>query len=122
MTNENLPASQTDDIHLDPELAQLFEQAHEPVLGDDFSQQVIKNARNKRHHNWFIAALIMALLFVISEPLQNLGIAVSELLLVELVNMENQFAALVLAPLNSIAGVVSVVVLGMRLFYRQFFT
>ena len=124
MTDQQLDpqANQIDELQLDPDLARIFAQADQPMLSDDFSHQVIKNSRNKRNNNWLIAALLMGLLLIISDPLQNLGLALSEVLLVKLINMENQIAALVLAPLNSVAGVMSGLVLGLRLFYRQFFT
>jgi hypothetical protein len=61
------------------------------------------------------------LLALLVPPLQDFGLAVTEILLISLVSFEGGLLAELLAPVNTVGTVVSFALFGMRAFYRQLF-
>ena len=106
-------------------LESLFDHANENLAPDDFADRVmlrIDRARRRSLAGWAmvgLAAVVCA--WMLSGPLLqavDLGLRV---LPESLFDVENQIIAMVLAPLNSVAGMVGLGVLGAWTMYRKFF-
>ena len=98
--------------------------AAEPELqGDLFTSRVAKNInrRRKRVIAGQLAAvlLLVALEILLKSPLQeSLGMA-AELLGTSLIPLENEWLAFALAPINSLAGLLGMLLTGIQRLYRK---
>ncbi len=109
----------------DPLLESLFAEAvYEPV-DDNFNAEVMANVE-KRRRNVFIGRIaIVALLILIelllSAPMQHSVGIVTEALSTSLLEVNNEWLAAAVAPLNSVAGIVGMLLLGLHTLYRRRF-
>jgi len=107
----------------DPLLESLFaETAYEPV-DDDFNAEVMANV-DKRRRNVFIGRVaIVALLVVfelmLSSPMQHSVSIMTEAMSTSLFEVNNEWLATAIAPLNSVAGLVGMLLLGLHTLYRR---
>lgn len=107
----------------DPWLETLFVQAERNLEDDNYIEQVMVRVE-KRRRNVLIGRLALVALLVVFElllsaPLANTVGVISQALSATLLELENEWAALVLAPLNSIAGLIGMLLLGMQFLYRK---
>ena len=107
----------------DPWLESLFAQAEQSLEGDDYIKQVMARVE-KRRRNVLIGRLVLVALLVVFElllsaPLQNTIGVVTQALGETLLELENQWIALVFAPLNSIAGLIGIILVGMQFLFRK---
>ena len=107
----------------DPLLEALFAKAARERVNGDFSAKVMANV-DKRRRNVIIGriaivALILAFEFVLSSPMQNSVGAMTAALGNSLVDIQTQWLAATVAPLNSVAGLIGMLLLGMHFIYRK---
>ena len=107
----------------DPVLESLFVQAEQDLVDDGYTAQVMTRVA-KRHRNVTIGRLVIVLVivifeFLLSAPLQDSVGVLTEALSTTLVELENEWVALALAPLNSIAGLIGMTFLGVLVLYRR---
>ncbi len=107
----------------DPVLESLFVQAEQDLVDDGYTAQVMAKVA-KRHRNVTIGRLVIVLVivifeFLLSAPLQDSVGVLTEALSTTLVELENEWMALALAPLNSIAGLIGMTFLGVHILYRR---
>jgi hypothetical protein len=107
----------------DPLLESLFAQAKFELNENDFGERVMASVE-KRRRNVLIGrigliALLVAFDFLLSAPLQNSVGAVAEALSTSLLDISNEWLAVIVAPLNSIAGVIGMLLLGLHTLYRR---
>ena len=107
----------------DPQLESLFEAAEEHLVDDGFSSAVQKRMRQRRGRLLLarLAAIagLVALEVVLESPIQqSLGI-VAEVLNTPLIPVEGEWLAFIAAPINSVAGLLAVLLLGLNYLYRK---
>ena len=106
----------------DPNLQAWFAETTEPLHDTVFTQSVMQDV--DRIRRWKIArrAVLALTLALISVPAQDIGVIVAEAFVAQLVNVPNQAVAVLLAPINSVGGVLSMVLLLIRAMHRRLFT
>jgi hypothetical protein len=109
----------------DPALQSLFAIARQDLAGDAFANQLMSHIDRLRRRvliAWVCAGLLSAAFAVfLTEPvLQAVNLA-TQFLPESLLELDNRVVAQFLAPLNSIAGLVALGVLGLRMAYKKIF-
>lgn len=107
----------------DPLLESLFAQTNVELNDDDFSEQVMTMVERRRRNVMIgrvgFLALLLAFEFLLSAPLQNSVGTVTQALSVSLLDVGNEWLAVIVAPLNSIAGLMGMLLLGLHTLYRR---
>ncbi len=107
----------------DPMLEAAFAEAEGDLLDDQFTAAVM--ARIQRRQRRVIAgriAIVVAVIafeLLLSAPLQTTVAALTQALGTALVEMENEWLAIALGPLNSVAGLIGLGLLGLQFLYRR---
>ena len=107
----------------DPQLEALFIQAEEKLVDDDYVDAVMDRLKRRRR-NWMIgrfAAVLMlvALELLLSAPFQNSAAAIADALSTSLIDVEGQWLAFALAPFNSVAGLLGMLLIWLHFLYRR---
>ena len=107
----------------DPLLESLFAQAECEPANDNFQAAVMANIAKRRRKVFIgrvaIVALLITLELVMSSPIQNIVGTVTEALSTSLFEIRNEWVAVAVAPLNSMAGLFGMLLLCMHHFYRK---
>jgi len=107
----------------DPLLESLFARAERELVEDKFTAQVMAQVATRRRNVLIgriaIVVLLVALELLLSSPLQNSAGVITQVLSTSLVELEGGAVAMVLAPINSVAGVIGMLLLGMQFLYRR---
>ena len=107
----------------DPILEALFEEARPTYEDDGYVERVMSKVDARRRNvmvgRLSIVALIFLLEFLPSSPLQNSVGRITQMLGNELVNLDGGWMEMLLAPVNSIAGVVGMFLLALHVLYRR---
>lgn len=107
----------------DPLLDSLFARAERELVEDRFTANVMARVATRRRNvligRLAIVALLIALEVLLSDPLQNYTGVITQVLSMSLVKLESGMVALVLAPINSIAGLIGMLLLGLQFLYRR---
>lgn len=109
----------TDNAGTAANVADWFGDTHAALDEARFTDSVMAEARRLRRRKIALRVLLAVLLALISIPAQDLGMAIAQVAMVQLVEINNQIAAEVLAPINSLGGVLSAVLLFLRTVYRR---
>ena len=105
----------------DPELEQLFATPTPVPDAEPFQRSVMAAADRSKSYRILRRALLALVLSLLAIPGQDLALAVSQLMIVRLVEIESALAAEVLAPVNSVGGMLSVFLFGLRAAHRRLF-
>lgn len=106
----------------DPQLQALFSQAQQDLSSEPFTAAaLIKIEQHQQRAKWRRLAIGLAV-FVIAIPLQDMGLALSQVLMVSLIDLPNNLATTLLAPVNSLGGVLTAVLMGLRLTQKRLFS
>lgn len=107
----------------DPMLQGLFDIARRDPAGEQFVARIMSDINRRRRWTMFARLFIGVVLLVgawlVAVPVQDAVNLMIQILPESLIELEHQRAARVLAPLNSIAGLVAVGVLGLGLALRK---
>ena len=107
----------------DPLLESWFAEASVEPAEDDFSQKVMtlveKRRRNVLLGRVGLIAVLILFEFVLSAPLQNSVGVVAEALSTSLLDVRNEWLAVIVEPLNSVAGLIGMLLLGFHAIYRK---
>lgn len=108
----------------DPKLEALFTDAAAESPNGDFTDKVMAGVASRRRNvtigRFTIVALIVLLEVLLSAPVQSAVGAFVEVLGTPLVELNQSMLAMMLSPLNSIAGVIGGVLLLVHFLYRKF--
>ena len=109
----------------DPMLQSLFDAAEQNLSDQEFTNAVFeraeKSSRNVQIFRMAILAFIILLEVLLESPLRNsLGVMV-EVLDMDLFELGDGWLGFLVAPLNSLAGIVAVTLLGVNLMFRRLF-
>jgi hypothetical protein len=107
----------------DPLLERLFAESRSEPADNAFCERVMASVE-KRRRNVFagrmaIVALLLLSELLLSAPLQNSFGIITEALGGALVPVTNEWLAMAVEPVNSIAGVIGVILLGLLAVYRR---
>ncbi len=107
----------------DPMLDALFEQTRRELVDDSFTDQVMARIEKRRRNVLlgrlsFVAALVV-LELLLSSPLQNSVGMLTETLSTSLISLDNEWLSFAVAPLNSVAGLIGMLILGMQFLFRR---
>jgi hypothetical protein len=109
----------------DPVLEALFSDAGRNLADDGFSDAVLTRIEARRRRiiagRLTIAALIVAFELWLDAPLQHSLGALADALNTPLFEIGHQWFGVLLAPLNSLAGIVGLLLLGIHFLYRRLF-
>jgi len=104
-------------------LESLFAQAERELVEDEFTARVMAQVATRRRNVLIgriaIVVLLVALELLLSSPLQNSAGVITQVLSTSLVELESESVAMVVAPINSIAGLIGMLLLGMQFLYRR---
>ena len=108
----------------DPVLETLFAESKLEINENGFSDQVMDGVE-KRRRNAFLGriallALLVAFELLLSEPVQHSVGAMTEMLSSSLFDIKSDWLAIILSPLNSVAGLIGVLLVGLLSLYRKF--
>lgn len=107
----------------DPFLESLFAQAttelDEKMFTEQLRARIEKRRRNVLAGRVTLVALIVMFEFVFSAPLQNSVGALTDALSTSLLTIGNEWLAAVVAPLNSVAGILGMLLLGLHTIYMK---
>ena len=107
----------------DPKIESLFEKAESSFADDAFTDAVNDSLKRRRRRillgRLAILAALVILEVVLESPLRIYLGVVAEVLGTPLLTMQDSWLAFVLAPINSIAGLVGILLLGLNMLYRR---
>ncbi|MDH3374868.1 MAG: hypothetical protein OEM85_16005 [Gammaproteobacteria bacterium] len=110
----------------DPLLESLFAAARQDLAGDEFADDVmlrIDKLRRRAIIGWiFVGLVAAAIALVLSGPIVHAVNLATQILPESLVELDDRRLVQVFAPLNSVAGVVGLGLLGLRMAYRKIFS
>lgn len=110
---------------LDPGLQRLFDNASEEFEGDTFTARVMAGIDNRRRVHvlaWTVLGLVfVACAWLLSSPVMGAVDVATRLLPTTLVDIDSEWVSLLFAPINSVAAVLALGVLGVRAAYRKIF-
>ena len=107
----------------DPLLESLFDDANAGLDDEAFTSAVVDRVASRRSRVLFgrlaVLALLVAMEVVLESPLQaSLGVA-AEVLGRSLFEVDSEWLAFVVAPINSIAGLFGMTLLALNALYRR---
>jgi len=109
----------------DPMLRSLFEIAKQDLSGDEFSADVmaqIDKLRRRTIIGWACVILLLApAVWLLAAPLQEAVQLLTQVLPRSLIELDDSLLAQVLSPVNSVAGLVALGLLGLRFAYKKIF-
>ena len=109
----------------DPRLQALFAEAREAFDREAFTHRVMAQVDAGRRRSMAISAIaagfVLVVLVFLAAPLLTALQLMTDLLPASVVEIENDWAKKLLAPVNSMAALIAVLALGMRKFYRRIF-
>ena len=107
----------------DPLLESLVAKAQRELVEDQFTEKVMTGVASRRRNILIgriaIVVLLVAFEILLSTPLQNSIGTITQILSTTLVNMDSGWLAMVVAPINSIAGLIGILLVGMQILYRR---
>ena len=116
----------TDVSDQDPKLQALFAQPldslAEAPANDAFTEEVMQQTDRLKRKRIILRICLALALALLSPPLQDFALATAQTLVLSLVDLENRLLAQLLAPLNTVGGLLSVVLLVLRAAHKRLFT
>lgn len=112
MTNDN-----------DPKLEALFAQAQQAFDRDAFTQSVIERIDRERRRTMMVwsvfGILAVAVLALLAKPVFAAFALATQLLPVSLVDIETEWLRQLVSPINSVAAIIALCILGVCRFFRR---
>ena len=107
----------------DPLLESLFLQAEQELIDEDFTTNVMAGI-DRRRRGFLMGRLSIVVLLIVFElvmntPLQDSVGMLTSTMSRSLIPLENEWLTYALGPLNSIAGVLGVTLLGIQFLFRK---
>ncbi len=105
----------------DPQLQAWFAEVAEVPAGDDFTARVMGQTRRLRRRRIVRRVSLGLGLALLAVPLQDVAVALTHVLVITLVDLDNALLATLLAPVNTVGSVLSAVLLLLRAGHRRLF-
>lgn len=107
----------------DPILESLFVQADRELIDEKFTARVMAGIDRRRRTMLIgrlsVIGLLIVLELLLNAPIQNSVGTVAGVLGSGLFQLDNEWAAYALGPLNSIAGLIGLTLLGLNFLFRK---
>ena len=107
----------------DPLLEAAFAQAWQPLADDGFPGEIMNRIRRRRRRviggRIAIAAVVIGFEYALAFPLQNSVGLLTQALATPLLDLGDHWLVDMLSPLNSIAGLIGIGLIGLQLLYRK---
>jgi hypothetical protein len=107
----------------DPLLDSLFAEVAGEQADDKFTAKVMLGIEKRRRNVIIgrvgIVGLLFAFEFLLSAPLQTSVGVLADVLSMSIWSIQSEWLAAAVAPLNSIAGIIGMLLLGMHTLYRR---
>lgn len=109
----------------DPQLASLFQSAEEDFPDEAFTSRVMSAVEIRRRRSiitWVICGLLLAsCAWFLVLVLQEAVFLLTQILPETIIDMDNRWAAQLLAPVNSVSGLLGLAALGLWAAFRKLF-
>ena len=109
----------------DPRLESLFAEAQQELVDENFTAGVLAKLETRGRRVLFgriaIVALVIAFELLLDSPLQNSVGTITQMLGTALFEINHEWIAFAVAPVNSIAGLLGMTLLGLHAAYRRIF-
>ena len=106
----------------EPDLQATFAEAGPDPVTNGFTDQVMERTDSMKHRTLVRRLIIGSVLAVLAVPLQDFALATAQTLAVQLVQIDGQLIGLLLAPINTVGGLLSMVLLGIRAMHPRLFS
>ena len=107
----------------DPLLESLFAQAERDFAGEEFTAGIMTRIQKRRRNvlvgRLGVIALLVALELLLNAPLQNSVGSLTQTMGAGLFQFDNEWLEYALGPLNSVAGLLGITLLGLNLLFRK---
>ncbi|MEM9173296.1 MAG: DUF5056 domain-containing protein [Pseudomonadota bacterium] len=107
----------------DQQLLALFAAADRSIADNGFSQRVVQAIRRRSDRaiaiRVAVAVAVVVLELMLESPLQTSLGWVTDVLSMPLLSVQSEWMAYLSAPINSVAGVLGILLLGLGLIYRR---
>ena len=107
----------------DPVLETLFAESKLEINENGFSDQVMDGVEKRRRNVLLGRIALLALLvtfeLLLSQPVTHSVGAMTEMLGISLFDIKTDWLANILSPLNSVAGLIGVLLVGLHSLYRK---
>jgi hypothetical protein len=107
----------------DPVIESLFTQAERQLEDSDFADRIMARVNRRRRRIIGIrVAIVLALVIlelVTSEPIQNYVGNATQLLSMQLLDLGDSWYFALFSPLNSVLGIVGLILIAMQFLYRR---
>ena len=110
----------TSDTH-NPALQSLFASARQDLDGESFTSGVMDQAQDVHRKRVILGIGIGIVLALLAYIFRDFGAEMTNILLTSIIDLEEHFLAQVLAPLNTLGSVLSMILLGLRIAHRRLF-
>lgn len=104
-----------------PDIQRLFAQAENRFDDDQFTADVMSGTDRLRRKKIILRLVIGLVVSAVMIPMQDIALAFTQVLMTSLVHLDNTLVAQLLAPVNSVGGVMSAIVLGLRVIHKRIF-
>ncbi len=105
----------------DAQLQALFDQAQTKLPGNEFVQQALDQTLRLQRRRKIQRIAAGILVFLVAVLLQDFSLELSRMLMVSLVDLPENIATTLLAPVNSLGGVLTAVLICLRLTQRRLY-
>ena len=109
------------DDELDPQLQALFANNHQNSGDAVFTERVMPQVDRLRRRKFMMRAILAMIVATFAVPFKDGALALSQVMIVSLIELEAGLVAELLAPINSVGGVLSIVLLILRATHKRLF-
>lgn len=109
------------DYNPDDSLQQMFAHANLQLAGDTFTTEVMSQVDKLKRRVIIRRVLLGLTIALITIPLEDFVLGLSHFLLLTLVELDNTLVAELLAPVNSVASLLSLILLTLRIAHKRLF-
>ncbi|MGI9327055.1 MAG: hypothetical protein ACR2PZ_17690 [Pseudomonadales bacterium] len=98
-----------------------FAQAETELPAQDFAETVMRRVEQHKRRKLYRRLVLGLALALLLPPLRDLGLVLTQVLMVTIVELDNALVGQLLAPINSVGGLLSLVLLGLKLMHMRWF-
>ena len=103
----------------DPEIQAWFARTEVPLTEPDFISPLMDRVNRAHRQRLVFRGLVAILLFTFGALFRDDGIALAQLIMTQLVPIDGELTRTLLAPINSVGFILSMVILLLRFIYRR---